>query len=108
MITVAAAILSRPLMFQDAFLDSLAALSLGAVFGSTATANGVKTQERADRAAAVVVATAADVAANVAATAAGAASGPYAAETAHNTELIAKNTDPANGGNGGGRSTDAP
>lgn len=46
-VTIAAAIASRPFGFQDAFLDSLAALALGAVFGSTATANGVKSGQLA-------------------------------------------------------------
>jgi len=57
---VAAAVLSRPLGFVDPFLDSLAILSVGAIFGSTATANGVKAGQTAivdklDAAAAAVI-----------------------------------------------------
>jgi len=39
---ILAAIGSRPFAFQDPFLDTIAGIALGAIFGSTATANGVK------------------------------------------------------------------
>lgn len=58
---VSAAVLSRPFGFVDPFLDSLGVLAVGAIFGSTATANGVKAGqtaiiERLDSAAVAIVA----------------------------------------------------
>lgn len=37
-----AAVLSRPLEFRDPFLDVLAGIAMGAIFGSTAATNGWK------------------------------------------------------------------
>lgn len=59
-LTIVAALLSRPFNFTDPFLDVLAGIAMGAIFGSTATANGVKagqTQiiEKLDSAAAAVI-----------------------------------------------------
>lgn len=84
-VIVASAIFSRVYGFQDAFLDSLAALALGAVFGSTATSNGMKAGQR-------VLEAKLDDAALIAREAVVAT--PYAAATAANTERIADNTDP--------------
>lgn len=96
--TVAAAITSRFLNFVDPFLDSLAALSIGAIFGSTATANGVKAGH------AEVVAKL-DTAAAIAA---GAATAAAATDTmavdqrrsADAAERTADNTDPNTGAGG--------
>lgn len=41
-LTIGAAVLSRPLDFPDPFLDVLAGIAMGAIFGSTAATNGWK------------------------------------------------------------------
>lgn len=40
--TIGAALISRPLGFADPFIDNVALIAVGAIFGSFATVNGVR------------------------------------------------------------------
>lgn len=40
--TIATALISRPLGFSDPFIDNVALIAVGAIFGSFAAVNGIK------------------------------------------------------------------
>lgn len=45
--TIGTALISRPLGFSDPFIDNVALIAVGAIFGSFATVNGIKPDIRA-------------------------------------------------------------
>lgn len=46
-VSIGTALASRPLGFADSFIDNVALIAVGAIFGSFATVNGIKGDVRA-------------------------------------------------------------